>query len=226
MPRLLSRQKSRRDTNKMTIKSKSVDEEMTPDQKISFLMKQNDELQKKYKVLIENKKEEKTEAKPIAPNEFVKVMSLCANKLNLATRPHGQGKTFSFDRFGETKNILYSDLLEINNNQKNFLEAGYYYILDDRVIDFEGLNDIYDKILSKEQIERILSNEKDASELFQKANPKQQTVIVKFIVDKIITGEDVDFNLINALSKVSKIDIQARVKSAQNVIEIIKEENK
>jgi len=210
----------------MTIKSKSIDEEMTPDQKIAFLMKQNEELNAKFKALTENKKEEKTEVKPIAPNEFVKVMSLCANKLNLATRPHGLGKTFSFDRFGETKNILYSDLLEINNNQKNFLEAGYYYILDDRVIDFEGLNDVYDKILNKEQIERILSNEKDATELFQKANPKQQGVIVKFVVDKMLAEENVDLNLVGILSKVSGIDIQKRVKNTLDALEVLEEENK
>lgn len=216
----------------MTVKSKSIDDGMTPDQKIAFLMKQNEELNEKFKILTEDKKEEKVEARPIAPNEFVKVMSLCGNKLNLATRPHGLGKTFSFDRFGETKNILYSDLLEINNNQKNFLEAGYYYILDDRVIDFEGLNDIYNKILSKDQIERILSNEKDATELFQKTNPKQQNVIIKFIVDKILAGENVDLNLVDGLSKIYKInnpdatDIQTRVKNTKNALSVLKEENK
>jgi len=225
MPRLLSRQKSRRDTNKMTVKSKSVGEEMTPDEKFAFLMKQNEELSKRIEALTKEK-EEKTEAVQISPNEFIKVMSLVNNKLNLSTKMGRDGKHFGFDRFGETKNILYSDLIEINNNQKNFLEAGYYYILDDRVIDLEGLNDVYDKILSKDQIDKILTNEKDAKSLFQKTNPKQQSVIVKVVIEKMIKGEAVDYNLVDMLTKVSGVNIQEKVNTTLGIISDIEEDNK
>jgi hypothetical protein len=225
MPRLLSRQKSRRDTNKMTVKSKSVDEEMTPDEKFAFLMAQNEELNKKLEALTKEKTEKK-EVSQISPNEFIKVMSLVNNKLNLSTKPGRDGKHFGFDRYGEVKNILYSDLIEINNNQKNFLEAGYYYILDDRVIDLEGLNDIYDRILSKAQIEQILTNEKDAKALFQKTNPKQQSVIVKVVIEKMIKGENIDYNLVDMLTKVSGINIQEKVNTTLGIISDMEEENK
>ena len=153
----------------------------------------------------------------VQPNEYIKVMSLIDNKLNLSTRDHGLGKTFSFEEFGETQDILYSDLMEINNHHRNFLEAGYYYILDDRVVAIASKKDAYKKILTKEQIEKILNNDEAAISLFQKANPKQQEVIVKFIIKKIINNEPVDYNLIDKLSRVSGVNIVEKAKASAEI---------
>ena len=153
----------------------------------------------------------------VQPNEYIKVMSLIDNKLNLSTRYHGLGKTFSFEEFGETQDILYSDLMEINNHHRNFLEAGYYYILDDRVVAIASKKDAYKKILTKEQIEKILNNDEAAISLFQKANPKQQEVIVKFIIKKIINNEPVDYNLIDKLSRVSGVNIVEKAKASVEI---------
>lgn len=153
----------------------------------------------------------------VQPNEYIKVMSLIDNKLNLSTRDHGLGKTFSFEEFGETQDILYSDLMEINNHHRNFLEAGYYYILDDRVVAIASKKDAYKKILTKEQIEKILNNDEAAISLFQKANPKQQEVIVKFIIKKIINNEPVDYNLIDKLSRVSGVNIVEKAKASVEI---------
>lgn len=153
----------------------------------------------------------------VQPNEYIKVMSLIDNKLNLSTRDHGLGKTFSFEEFGETQDILYSDLMEINNHHRNFLEAGYYYILDDRVVAIASKKEAYKKILTKEQIEKILNNDETAISLFQKANPKQQEVIVKFIIKKIINNEPVDYNLIDKLSRVSGVNIVEKAKASVEI---------
>jgi hypothetical protein len=153
----------------------------------------------------------------VQPNEYIKVMSLIDNKLNLSTRDHGLGKTFGFEEFGETQDILYSDLMEINNHHRNFLEAGYYYILDDRVVAIASKKEAYKKILTKEQIEKILNNDETAISLFQKANPKQQEVIVKFIIKKIINNEPVDYNLIDKLSRVSGVNIVEKAKASVEI---------
>jgi hypothetical protein len=217
----------------MVTKSESLDKASTPSsneewkekfielsdafQKLSLKM---DEMQKTAPV-------QKKLTEDIRANEFIKVMSLLGNKLNLSTQPHGRGKTFSFDRFGEIKSILYSDLVEINNNQKNFMEAGYYYILDDRVVEIEGLGEVYARILNKKQIEDIISNRETAIALFQKANPKQQSVITNFICEKILSGEQVDYNLVNEIDRISiKLDekyvkINERVEKSLEVRDIM-----
>lgn len=153
----------------------------------------------------------------VQPNEYIKVMSLIDNKLNLSTRDHGLGKTFSFEEFGETQDILYSDLMEINNHHRNFLEAGFYYILDDRVVALASKKEAYKKILTKEEIDKILNSDEAAISLFQKANPKQQEVVIKFIIKKIVNKETVDYNLIDKLSRVSGVNI---IEKANATIEI------
>jgi hypothetical protein len=203
----------------MTNKTESLDKDSKPSS-YEELEKKVADLSSALEQLLKQQVQTKTisnKAEQIQPNEFIKVMSLLGNRLNLSTQPHGRGKTFSFDRFGEVKNILYSDLIEINNNQKNFLEAGYYYILDDRVIDAEALNDVYEKILDKKQIETILSSKEGSIAMFQKANPKQQSVIIGFITEKILNGESVDFNIVNEIKRVSGIDINEKVRNTQEI---------
>lgn len=153
----------------------------------------------------------------VQPNEYIKVMSLIDNKLNLSTRDRGLGKTFSFEEYGETQDILYSDLMEINNHHRNFLEAGFYYILDDRVVALASKKEAYKKILTKEEIDKILNSDEAAISLFQKANPKQQEVVIKFIIKKIVNKETVDYNLIDKLSRVSGVNI---IEKANATIEI------
>lgn len=197
----------------MTNQTESIDKGSKPSS-YEELEKKVADLSSMLEQLLKQKEQEKPQARmaeQVSPNEFIKVMSLLNNKLNLSTQPHGRGKTFSFDRFGEVKNILYSDLIEINNNQKNFMEAGYYYILDDRVIDAENLADVYEKILDKKQIESIISNKEGAVAMFQKANPKQQNVIVGFITEKILNGEVIDFNIVNEINKACSVDINKKV---------------
>ena len=153
-------------------------------------------------------------------NKNIKVMSLCNNKLNLATQPRGLGHRYTFEKFGEVKKIQYGDLLLINDNQRNFKEAGYYYIMDDVVVEEEGLTDIYKKILSKDKIESILNNGEGALGFFQAANPKQQKIVLDMIITKLVHGEFIDGNLINEISRVAKFDINARVKDLQENNEI------
>jgi hypothetical protein len=208
---IVSRQKKRKENNIVNNTSESLGKEPVGKRTTtSELKKQIEELKKQ----IEDSKSNESKGRiveDVAPNERIKVMSLVNNPLTLSTMKSGRGKRFEFDRFGETRNILYSDLLDVNNNHKNFLEAGFYYILDDRVVALEGLEDVYEHILTKDKIEKVLSNEKDAIELFQKANPKQQDVVIRLIKSKLINNEPIDFNLVNELTRVSGRKIQEEV---------------
>ena len=154
--------------------------------------------------------------KSISPNTYVKIMSLVSDKLNLSTRPHGKGKTFGFTEFGQIKSVFYSELLDIIENHPNFFAAGYFYILDENVVNAGNHNELYQKILKKEQMEMILSNADNAIALFEGANEKQQKVIVQFFIDKIMNEEKIDFNLIRNISEISGIDI---VKKTQEMKE-------
>jgi hypothetical protein len=154
----------------------------------------------------------------ISPQKYIKVISLTPGQLNLSTLPGGKGKTVSFESFGQQKRILYSTLVDIMDTSPGFLERGNYYIADKRVIRKHGLDEVYDKLLTKEVIDNILSksmSDEDTAILYKSANKTQQATIIDLIVHKLMSGTEVDMNMVSNISKISGIDIMARIKDEQ-----------
>ena len=154
----------------------------------------------------------------ISPQKYIKVISLTPGQLNLSTLPGGKGKNVSFESFGQQKRILYSTLVDIMDTSPGFLERGNYYIADKKVIRKHGLDEIYDKLLTKEVIENILSksmSDEDTAILYKSANKTQQATIIDLIVHKLMSGTDVDMNMVGNISKISGIDIMDRIKDEQ-----------
>lgn len=163
----------------------------------------------------------------IRQDEYIRVISLTPLQLNLSTRPGGKGKVFTFNSFGATKRILYSDLVDILESFSHFLEGGYFYIADKRVIRRHGLDDVYEKILSKDKIEAIISgqNNDNTISLFKSANETQQKTIIQMLIDKMIVEYDaVDLNLIDKLSRTSGINIEEKYRDAKAYVDSNKRE--
>lgn len=153
----------------------------------------------------------------IPQDTYIKVISLCPYQLNLSTKGMGRGKIFTFHEFGQSKRILYSDLVEILESHQAFLKDGLFYIADKRVIRKNGLDDIYSNILNKDSIEKIISGStNDAVSLFKSASEKQQEIIVDMLIEKVQSDPDsVDLNLVDKISRASGIKIQERAEEAR-----------
>lgn len=154
--------------------------------------------------------------------DYVKVMSLIFMPLNLSTRGvgQGQGKVFKFTEFGQVKLILYSDLIGIIETHQSFLEAGYFYIMDNRVIRRHGLDEIYSKILTKEKIESVLTGKKDvAISLYKEATERQKEIINDVIIRKLVNQEEVDLNMVDAISRIGNIAIMDKVRMSKEYVE-------
>ena len=154
-------------------------------------------------------------------DEYIPVMSLLPFSLNLSTKEMGQGNVKKFTKFGEVKRILYKDLVDIMEAAPQFLAAGFYYILDPRVIRAHGLDEIYSKILSKEKIEDILSaNSEEGLSLYNSANEEQQKVIVDLMVNKLVEDpKSINLNIIDSISRASGIKIMDKVEDTKTLLE-------
>lgn len=154
----------------------------------------------------------------IRPDKYITIINLCRGELNLSTIPGGKGKIFSFRTFGEKKRIVYSALVDIMDASPRFLEEGFYYIADKRVIARHGLDDIYSKLLTKEMIENIFSkemSEEEAAVLYKSANKSQQGIILSLIIQKLSKEDIIDMNMVNIISRISGIDISEKVKDVK-----------
>lgn len=169
---------------------------------------QTQERMEKQQVLIEQLLQERKnsgEKSPdIRPDEYIKVMSLVPHNLNMTTLPKSQGKIFTWRKWGEVKKIFYGDLVLLLENHPTFLEQGKFYIMDRRVIQNHGLEDIYARILDKSLMEKILNgdNQTDAVNIFRTAGETQKEMMCAMMIQRIVNGENVDLNLADRLSRV------------------------
>lgn len=163
----------------------------------------------------------------INQDDYIKVVSLTPFQLNLTCEPKGAGKCFTFRGFGQTKRVLYSDLVKILENAHSFLEKAYFYIMDKRVIRRHGLDDLYEKILTKEKIEAIIEgNSNDAVSLFKSASESQQLIIVEMLIEKLVKDPDsVDLNMVDKISRASGVKIQEKAEEGRELLNVTKESN-
>lgn len=170
-------------------------------EQMDLMMKQLESLQQSKEEKIEYQKEN-PEDFDINGREYINVMSLNPYGMVLTTEPKGAGRQFIFNKFGEIQRIMYDELRDILRTYRHFAEQGRFYILDRRVIRQHGLDDVYSRILNKEQIEKILSNQGDALTLYDSANDVQKTIIVNFLVKALRDNPDsVDMNLVDKISR-------------------------
>lgn len=144
----------------------------------------------------------------IPDNKYIKVISLENNPMILSTGGMGKGKVYEFEKFGQSRNITYNNLVEILSYQEHFAKQGRFYILDKDVINNHELSDAYKSILTKEQIENILTyDEKAMTTLFNRTTPEQRETIVSLVINKLKDGEKVDLNKVSILSKIYGFDL-------------------
>jgi len=173
----------------------------------------------KNKVLELEGKKDKQIYVNISPNDMIEVISLCNDRLNLNTKQHNLGNRYSFDFFGETKSIMFSELTQIKETQRNFARKGYFLINNPSAVRLLGLEEDYKKVLNVEKINNILSNSVDAEKLFKSANEGQRNIIVDMLINKLVLGEKIDMNLIYKISNASGIDINKKVADQKESIE-------
>lgn len=215
----------RRSTTK-PVDEKVVVEQPNSDNTIDVLMKQIQELQKQLELMKEQQKnqpvivEQKQEKDiRIDGREYIKVMSLSNIPLNLSTEPRGGGRLFQFAKFGEVIRIMYDDLVKIIYNHRNFLQQGRFYIMNPDIVRLHGYEDDYLNILTKEKIEAVLNNGKNALDFYKSANDTQKNIIHEILIRKVRDDlTSVDTNLIVAIKQISEVDIIAEAEKIKKSV--------
>lgn len=211
---------------KKLIMSDVVEPVLSQDEEIKFLKEQNQLLMEKLEklldiatpknvqsqpVVIEDKQEiikDDFNREEIKNDDYIKVISLCDSSMSVSTLGYGKGKQFRFKEFGDTKRIVYNELVSILEYYPHFIKDGRLYIADPRVIRRHGLDDIYTTIIGKEKIQKVLDcNDEQSVLLFEKANEQQRAIIVEMLVTKIANGKDLDLNIVDKISRIAKVDI-------------------
>ena len=156
----------------------------------------------------------------ISQSDYIKVMSLLPYRLNLCTKEKGQGKVYRFDSLYQVKKIIYSDLVDVLEVCREFLEQGYFIILNPRVVRAHGLDEIYERILTKERIETIFTNTDEGVALYAAASKGQQNIINDMVLQKLVEDpKGLDLNLVDKIARISGVKF---IEKADDMRELLK----
>lgn len=212
--------KTKTTTKKSTPKKAKIDKEkeylkkenQSMTEMLKMMQERMDELQSK----IENKSQPNIQNNDIT--RTVKVTSLVGNTLTLSTMKNGDknGRTYKFDKYGQTRSILFSDMQAILINHTRQFEK-YKVILSSETDYINlGIGYIYNSKMMKKNIDKIieLKNEEDLDLIFS-LNEDMQEKIVDLIAEKIVNGKSYDYNKIKEL-KDNGFDVEKIVEEMKN----------
>ena len=161
-------------------------------------------------------------------NKDVTLTSLTVGELNLSTEGYGQGEVYTFSHYGEQQAVPYDDLKKLIKNNKRFFEGGNVFINDEEVVKEQKLVNVYKKLLSYEQMEKIFGEDRDVFEEIYKGMTENQKETLKGIIfDKLNENEkSVDMNIVQILNEDMGIDIMSDFKAQKKLFEELRNENR
>jgi len=156
-------------------------------------------------------------------NKDVTLTSLTVGELNLSTEGYGQGVVYTFHQYGEEQTVPYDDLKKIIRNNKKFIEGGNVFINDEEVVESQRLTNVYKKLLSYEQMNKIFEEDRKTFEkIFKNMTKNQKETLRGIIFDKLEKDvKSVDMNIVQILNEDMGIDIMSDFKNKQELFKDI-----
>lgn len=149
------------------------------------------------------------------PDSMIRLQSLTKGELCLNVNGN---VAINFEKYGDIKPVLYSELVNIVNNNRSFAENGTFYIMDDSAVFYLGLARFYDHIMSWEDIENIETfSDGTLRQMLPKISDFQKDVLSLVLATKIFNNESVDMNKVDVISKVCNIDIVGKAREMREI---------
>lgn len=130
----------------------------------------------------------------------VKVISLVPNTYNLTTQPNGKGKIYTFNKFGDSLNIRFTDMQDILNIYGQQFESGMAILTNKKDYDDLAIGYLWDSVISKDKLDRLLElKDEESIDAILNMDKDTQERIARIIAQKIFDGVNYNYNVIRDL---------------------------
>lgn len=149
----------------------------------------------------------------------VRVTSLVGNVLTLSTMKNGNkaGRTYKFEKYGHTQNILFSDMQAILIYHSKQFENGLVILSAEKDYDDLGIGFMCGTTVLKEKIDEIVMLKDDnAIETIFDMNDEMIEKVVDLIARNLANGMSYDYNKIKQL-KDEGYDVEAIADEIKNL---------
>ena len=185
---------------------------------VKDLKKQIEQLQQMVNLL------SKTTTPTMSADRDITVISLCPNILNLNTGGYNStdNTVYTFTEFGEEQLIPYSDVKLIIKNNSRFIKEGKCYIADEEVIKNSHLTKDYEKLLTKEGLINLLTQDRKTFEtVFSTMTESQQETLKNIVSNRLIKDKfSVDMNIVQIINETLGVDLLKEVEFSKSLSEV------
>lgn len=165
--------------------------------------KMREQMEQLMKMIEQNNSTQSTVSEVVTDDDTVTVISLVPHKLNLCTE-WGGGVVYTFNQMYEAQEIDFGDLKAIVRTNKDMVQNGRFYIADEKAVSKLRLKTYYNRILTPENLQKLLTLQPEkAVEMYSLAPQGQQGTVIEMIEAKLEKGETVDANILQQLGKLS-----------------------
>jgi hypothetical protein len=88
-------------------------------------------------------------------NELIPVMNITNGTLVYTSRK--TGLSVKFEKYGDVEYLEIGELLTMRSGQKRYLDEPWILIMDDEVVQYLGLDKMYKKLVSPQNVDQIFS---------------------------------------------------------------------
>lgn len=156
----------------------------------------------------------------IRPDRYIPVMSLTNTLMILK----GNNKFYKFAKYGDIIRIVYADVMDIVHNHNNMAIDGAFYIMDEQVVDVQGLREFYTKVLDKKALDELITKSaKEFEKVFSTLSDTQKKTILNNVVQAMIDGEDISANIVTAVNKACGANVDTMVDEFKNFEKDVRE---
>ena len=107
-----------------------------------------------------------------------------------------------------SRSFLEREARIIVNNMQNTIRSGYVYIADYDFIQENELTEVYDTMLSDQQLKDLLNkNFKEVMEIYKTVPKAQQDIIVRMIKERKEAGDQIDANILIQIGELCGQDL-------------------
>ena len=107
-----------------------------------------------------------------------------------------------------SRSFLEREARIIVNNMQNTIRSGYVYIADYDFIQENELTEVYDTMLSDQQLKDLLNkNFKEVVEIYKTVPKAQQDIIVRMIKERREAGVQIDANILIQIGELCGQDL-------------------
>ena len=139
----------------------------------------------------------------------IKCINLMNNPVNISTEPDGQGRTHSFDKYGDTKLIKFDELADIVSAYPNTMASGAIFIANKEAVIELGLEDDYENIHTKEVLDEAVYLRRDSDvDIIIGLNEVMRDSILIRVAELMNANETMDFNRLRRIKDATGKDVE------------------